>query len=168
MSIYSGFVTKSQDKAYNKTVYGLIYLLQKSFLHLYAKNQKCESWSFNSKEFSKYFGKFIWKMKELESNKYQPPLFSDAFQDMTAIFWDDAVNKAKNSSKFFNMFNDHIGLHNSKSNNGTNNRCKVDCLKDESFREIHNFSNISNHSNKSDIHLKSIQNLTLSAEIGNF
>ena len=44
----------------------------------------------------------------------------------------------------------------------------VDCLKDESFREIHNFSNISNHSNKSDIHLKSIQNLTLSAEIGNF
>lgn len=82
MSVYSGFSTRAQESNYNKTLYGAMYLIQASITLLCKKVSKCSHCKFDNHKFEMCLDKFLAKMKELESKKYQPPLFSYAFKDL--------------------------------------------------------------------------------------
>lgn len=86
MSVYSGFATRSQETAYNKTLYNMICLLQYKITKQYNQgiNPYLNIEFFDEDKFSEYFKRFYQKLFELDEVKHLSPRFSYAVKELAS------------------------------------------------------------------------------------
>ncbi|CAI2360866.1 unnamed protein product [Moneuplotes crassus] len=80
MSVYNGFSTRLQESTYSKTLYNLLFLLQLKI------TKDCNQTPIEQNSFKIYFKKLFLKLSKMEENKFLPPKFSVACEDLAKLF----------------------------------------------------------------------------------
>jgi len=94
MSVYNGFGTRSQENAYNKSLYNLAFLMQHTVVQFLEQSDE-----FDHDRFKRYFVKLVMRLHSLEEYKYLPPKYSCAYDSLLTHFRIDKKEYAPSNSK---------------------------------------------------------------------
>ena len=74
--------SKFQDEKYNKSLYGLVFLMQYSLAKLFDNPDKLVRQVFSEDKFIEHFNPIFSKLKSIEKLKKNPPKYTFAFQNL--------------------------------------------------------------------------------------